>query len=131
MNVQDYRAAGFGLSQLIDQAIITRAEKDVCAAYIVPLVGHIPTQEESEAEPLKTAIMTLSFLLVSQRSSTATRAGAKMKLSEQSNTPSYEDLLQQHAPSCVAALRQIDAACYKKCSDICRVFFVSNYFYQR
>lgn len=131
MNVQDYRSAGYGLSQLIDQAVITRAENDVVAAYIVPLVGSTPTAEEQATEPLKTAIMSLAFLLVQQRSSTATRAGAKSKLSEQSNTPTYDDILRQNTPSCQAALKALnaDAEPYKVCSDICRIFFVTNHFY--
>ena len=129
MVAADYKAAGYRLSQLIDQAEVTRAEKDVVAAYIVPLIGHIPTDQEKAAEPLKTAIMSLSFLLIQQRSATATRAGAKTKLSEQSNTPSADDLLRQYAPSCVVALRVIDADAYKKVSDLCKVFFTTNYFY--
>ena len=131
MNVQDYRAAGYTLSQLIEQAVVTRAENDVIAAYIVPLLGHVPTEEERDATPVKTAIMALSFLLIQQRSSAATRAGAKLKLSEQSTTPTYDDLLRQHAPSCVNALRAIAPDAHKKVSDICRVFFTTNYFYQR
>lgn len=130
MNVQDYKAAGYALSQLIEQAVVTRAENDVIAAYIVPLLGHVPTEEERDAMPVKTAIMALSFLLIQQRSSTATRAGAKLKLSEQSTTPTYDDLLRQQAPTCVNALRALDADAHKKVSDVCRVYFVSNYFYQ-
>lgn len=130
MNASDYKAAGYALSQLIEQAIITRAENDVISAYIVPLLGHIPTNDERGAEPVKTAIMALSFLLVQQRSISATRAGAKNKLSEQSTTPSADDLLRQNAPICVNALRALDADAHKKVSDICRVYFVSNYFYQ-
>lgn len=128
MNVQDYKSAGYALSQLIDQAVVTRAENDVVAAYIVPLLGHVPTTEESAAEPLKTAIMGLSFLLIQERSATATRSGAKTKLSEQSNTPTYDELLRQNAPACVRALQTLDENAHKKCSDICRVFFGTNYF---
>ena len=131
MNVSDYKAAGYGLSQLIDQAVVTRAENDVVAAYIVPLIGHTPTSEERAAEPLKTAIMSLAFLLVQQRSSVATRAGAKTKMSEQSNTPTYDDILRQNVPSCVNALRAIAGGKepHRECSDICRIFFTTNYFY--
>ena len=130
MNVQDYRAAGYALSQLIDQAAITRAEKDVTAAYIVPLVGRVPTQAESEAETMKTAIMALSFLLVMQRSAVATRAGAKTKNTPQSASPAYDDILRQNAPTCVRALCAIDASKnpVKECSDICSIFFTSHFF---
>ena len=133
MNVQDYRAAGYGLSSLIDQAKITRAENDVLTAYIVPLVGVVPSQAEMAAEPLKTAIMSLSFLLVQQRSAVATRAGAKVKMTEQSNTPTFDDLLRQNAQGCQMALKAIAGSNepYKVCSDICRIFFATNYFYSR
>lgn len=131
MTASDYKTAGYGLSQLIDQAIITRAEKDVVSAYLVPLLGHTPTEQEKAAEPVKSAFMGLSFLLVQQRSATATRSGAKLKLAEQSTTPSYDDLLRQNAPIIVAYLNKIDADAYKKVSDICRVFFTTNYFYFR
>lgn len=131
MTASDYKNAGYGLSQLIDQAVITRAENDVISAYLVPLLGHVPTEGEKAAEPVKTAFMGLSFLLIQQRSITATRAGAKTKLSEQSNTPTYDDLLRQSAPTCVRYLSMIDEDAYKKVSDICRVFFTTNYFYSR
>ena len=130
MNVQDYRAAGYALSTLIDQAAITRAEKDVCAAYIVPLVGRTPTQAESEAEPIKSALMALSFLLVLQRSASATRAGAKTKNTPQSVSPTYDDILRQNAPTCVRALCSIDTEKnpVNECSDICGIFFTSQFF---
>ena len=133
MNVQDYRAAGYALSQGIEQPVVTRAEKDVIAAYIVPLAGHTPTQAESEQEPLKTAIMSLAFLLVQERSIAATRAGAKTKSTPQSGTPTHEDILRQNAPSCAKALCAIDARKnpVDECSDICGIFFRSNYFYTK
>lgn len=130
MNAQDYRADGYGLSQQIEQGIITRAERDVVNAYIVPLIGEIPTSEQIEAEPIRSAVMALAFLLVSQRSSMATRAGAKLKQTEQSSTPTYEDVLRQNAPTCVRYLQ--DIAPYevtsRKVNDICGIFFKSNYF---
>ena len=130
MNVQDYRAVGYALSTLIDQAAITRAEKDVCAAYIVPLVGRVPTQAECEAEPIKSALMALSFLLVLQRSASATRAGAKTKNTPQSGTPTFDDVLRQNAPTCVRTLCAIDKGKnpVAECSDICGIFFTSHFF---
>lgn len=131
MNVQDYRAAGYALSTLIDQAAVTRAEKDVVAAYIVPLVGQV-TQAECEAEPIRSAIMSLSFLLVAQRTAVATRAGAKTKQTSQSATPTAEDVLRQNAPACVNYLRTIagDKNPVKECSDICGLFYTGHYFYK-
>ena len=130
MNVQDYRAAGYALSTLIDQAAVTRAEKDITAAYIVPLFGNVPTQAQSEAEPIKSALMALSFLLVMQRSAVATRAGAKTKNTPQSFTPEAADIIRQNAPACVRYLCAIDPKKnpVKECSDICGIFFSSHYF---
>lgn len=131
MNVQDYKAAGYALSNQVEQAAVTRAESDVVAAYIVPLIGRTPTEGERAAEPLKTAIMGISFLLLQQRNSTETRAGAKIKMTEQSTTPSYEELLRESAPSCVAALQRVapQEKAWKVVSDICGLFFKTNYFY--
>ena len=98
MNVQDYRADGYALSQVIDQAKITRAEKEVIAAYIVPLIGETPSQEDIEQEPLRSAVMSCAFLLVSLRGAVATRAGAKTKMTEQSNTPTRDDILAAKMP---------------------------------
>lgn len=130
MNVQDYRAAGYSLSQQIDQPKVTRAENDVCAAYILPLIGHTPTDEERDAEPLKTAIMRLSFLLVMQRTISATRAGAKTKITDQSSTPLWSDILRENAPACVHSLQAVagDKNPSQLCSDICGLFFRTNYF---
>lgn len=132
MNVQDYRAAGYALSTLIDQAAVTRAEKDVVAAYIVPLVGRVVTQQECEAEPYRSAIMSLAFLMVAQRTAVATRAGAKTKQTSQSATPTAEDVLRQNAPTCVNYLRTIagDKNPAAECSDICGLFYTGHYFYK-
>lgn len=133
MNTQDYRADGYTLSQWIDQAKITKAENDIVKAYIAPLMGRVPSQEERETEPYRSAIMQLSFLLVSQRSAVATRAGAKVKMTEQSNTPAYEDILHQNAPTAVRYLQDIAPfeIISKKVDDICGIFFKSNYFYTK
>ena len=130
MNVQDYRADGYGLSQQIDQAVITRAERDVVSAYIVPLVGETPTSEQIEEEPIRSAVMALSFLLISQRSSMITRAGAKLKQTEQSSTPTYEDVLRQNAPTCARYLQDIAPleVISRKVNDVCGIYFKSNFF---
>lgn len=130
MNAQDYRADGYGLSQQIEQGIITRAERDVVKAYIVPLIGETPTSEQIEEEPMRSAIMALAFLLISQRSSMVTRAGAKIKQTEQSITPTYEDVLRQNAPTCVRYLQDISPyeVISSKVDDICGIFFKSNFF---
>ena len=124
MNVSDYKAAGYPLSQYIEQASVTRAEADIMQAYIVPLLGHSPTAEELASAPVRAALMNLAFLAV------ATRAGGKQKMTAQSTTPTYEDVLQQNAPVCVMKLQTLAGTekVRKKVNDICGLFFVSRYF---
>lgn len=133
MNVQDYRADGYALSQAIDQAKITRAEKEVINAYIVPLTGETPTDDAMQLEPLRSAIMSCAFLLLSLRSAVATRAGAKSKNTPESSTPTADDILRQNAPTCARYLQ--DLAPFEivsvKVHDICGIFFRSQYFYTK
>lgn len=126
MNVQDYRAAGFPLSQYIDEATVTRAEKQVQAAYIVPLAG---TNYDAEAEPYRGAILILAFLLIMQSQAQATRAGGKTKNTPQSQTPTQDELREQYAMQAHAALQAIDKDAPRKVSDVCRIYFSTNYFH--
>lgn len=130
MNVSDYMAAGYPLSQYIEQTSVTRAEADIMQAYIVPLLGHSPTAEELATNVVKEALMSCAFLLIMQRSAVATRAGGKQKMTAQSTTPTYEDILQQNAPVCVMKLQTLAGTdkVRKKVNDICGLFFVSRYF---
>lgn len=131
MLVQDYISAGYPVSSLIAQSVIDRAEKDVTAAYIVPIVGSVPSQTELSTDPLKSALMGLSALLVQQRTISATRAGAKAKMTDQSTSPTREDVLRQSAATCAHYLRQIDTSVHVEdvVSDICGIFFRTNFFY--
>lgn len=133
MNVQDYRADGYALSQVIDQAKITRAEKEVIAAYIVPLIGETPSQEDIEQEPLRSAVMSCAFLLVSLRGAVVTRAGAKTKMTPESSTPTQADILAQNAPTCARYLQDLApvAIVSDKVHDICGIYFKSNFFYTK
>ena len=130
MNVQDYRAEGFALSMNIDQAAVTRAEKDVIANYIVPIMGD---NFDQECEPVRSCILALSFLLVMERKAVATRAGGKEKLTQQSTTPTRAELLAQNAATCarhIEQVRAIDGANKNaKVHDICGIYFKSNFFY--
>lgn len=129
MNVQDYIASGFPLSTYTSQAAVTRAEQDVCKAYIAPILP----KYNAETEPVRSAIMALAFLRLQQSSLAQTRAGAKQKQTAQSNTPSAEDVLNNSASTCaihLKALRQIEGAnADAKVDDICKIFFVSQFFH--
>lgn len=130
MTAQNYRDAGYAVSTLIEQAAINRAEQDVINAYIVPLLGRIPTAEEITNTPaLQSVIMACSFLLLMQRVAVATRAGGKEKQTNQSLNPTNADLLQQNAADCANKLRALNNGVMADVDDICGIFFVSNYFY--
>lgn len=130
MNVQDYRAAGYALSQYIEQAAVTRAESDIINAYIAPALGHAPSADELADPAVCKVLMSLTYLLILQRTAVATRAGGKEKQTTASMQPTYEDVLRQNAPACAMYLRNIaaDRKALKAVHDICGIFFKSQYF---
>ena len=78
MTAQDYINAGFRVSTQISQTEINRAEADVIACYIAKVCTY-----DSADTVQREAIMQLSFILLCQRNTVATRAGGKIKLSPQ------------------------------------------------
>lgn len=129
MNVQDYKTAGYNLSTLIGQSLVDRAEREIHDAYIQPLMGRALTEDEYKAEPYMSAIMALSYLLLQQRSISGTRAGGKVKQTEQSSTPTDVELLLQNARICDMKLQAIADKPYDKVHDICGIYFRSHFFH--
>lgn len=129
MDKKWYRDNGFELSQLIDDAVVSRAEREVTAAYIAPIVG----DAEVEQTIKERAIGNLAFLLILQRTIFATRAGAKVKAGYNSQDADAWAKLSQEATSCHFALETLRAqdGCNKDAvvSDICKIYFSTNYFY--
>lgn len=127
MTAEQYIAKGFNFSQHIEQAKIDRAEADVTAAYITPIVG------AGTGADVDDAVANLAFLLLMQRSLFETRVGAKVKLTQNSQTPYAWDALSQQAHVCdlkIVALRKRADANKTACvDDICKIYFTSNYFY--
>lgn len=126
MEVQDYRAAGYPLSQYIDQKVVALAESEVAAAYLVPIVGE---DYDAEEEPYRSAIMCLTFMLISIRTAQATRAGGKVKNVPQSTTPSADEIRAQYSHTAHSYLSKIDGYDSNSVSDLCMIYFKSNYFY--
>ena len=122
-----YSQNGFKISSLIDQSEIDRAEKEVTAAYIVPIVGEVETPTEVQ----KNAIGNLAFLLLLQRSIFLTRAGAKTKTGYNSQEADAWAKLQQSASSCHLALEQLrnteGANKDAEIMDICKIYFKTNF----
>lgn len=126
MNVQDYKAAGYSLSQYIDQKVVDLAESEIAAAYLVPVVGE---DYDAEDEPYRSIIMCLAFLLISLRSASATRTGGKIKNAPQSTTPTADDLRSQYAAKAHLYLSQMDGYKASMVHDLCGIYFKSHYFY--
>lgn len=114
------------MSSQIDQAEINRAEADVIKAYVDPIVNGatVPTATRENA------IGNLAFLLLLQRSTFVTRAGAKIKTGYNSQSAGDWDQLQDAAMSCHAALvelRNAAGARDAKVVDICKIYFKTNF----
>lgn len=127
MTKQWYLEQGYKLSAQIEEAEIARAEADVKAAYVAPIVGtaNVP------AEMVQRAVGNLAFLLLLQRSIFATRAGAKVAAGYNSQSASAWDVLQQEASACHLALetlrKQPGANAEAEVCDICKIYFKTNF----
>lgn len=127
MTRQWYQEHGFKMSSLIDETEIARAEADVVAAYIVPIVGavNIPTSVRENA------IANLAFLLLLQRTTFLTRSGAKTKTGYNSQDASDWARLQDAATSCHLALQtlraQLGVNADADVTDICKIYFKTNF----
>lgn len=129
MTPQDYISAGYEMGAQKPQPEIDKAERDVIEAYVKPI---LPNYNEDDCTT-RQAIMALAFLLILQRNIVATRGGARVKTGVNSMNQSGDAILQQMAYDCdtrIVALRQLTGANKDaKVRDICRIYFVTNYFY--
>lgn len=122
-----YKSHGFEVSLLTEQATIDRAEADVKAAYLEPIVGaNIDTPEAIDA------LANLTFLLLLQRTIFATRAGAKIKQTAQSQEAGEWQKISQQASVChlkLQALRESEGANKTaRVFDICKIYFSTNFY---
>ena len=122
-----YIEHGYKLSSLIDDAEISRAEREVTEAYITPIVGSATVDESV----LKNAVGNLAFLLILQKTLFATRAGAKVKTGYNSQEADAWAKLQQEATSCHLALetlkKQNGVNADAEVIDICKLYFKTNF----
>lgn len=126
MTKQWYIEKGFKISSLIDDTEIARAERDVRAAYIIPIIG----EATEPTDKIENALGNLAFLLLMQRSTFLTRAGAKTKNGYNSADADAWAKLQDAATSChlaLEALKEAVGANAAKVTDICRIYFKSNF----
>lgn len=126
MTKQWYQEQGYKMSSQIEQTEIDRAERDVTAAYIVPIVGSATIS----ASVRQNAIAELAFLLLLQRSIFATRAGAKTKTGYNSQDAGEWALLAQCAHTAHAALQAVRVEAQNmdaEVTDLCKIYFKSNF----
>lgn len=127
MTAQEYIAKGFRVSAHIEQAKIDKAEADVKKAYILPIVP----PELMSNEVVKDAMANLVFLLLSQREIFSTCSGGKTKQTQYSNQVTFDQLMQECAAVChlkLQAVRALEGAgAEAKVTDICRIYFESNF----
>lgn len=128
MTPQEYANKGFAVSLHIDQAIIDRAEADVRAAYVTPILG-----ENAQGANVDDAVANLAFMAMTQRNVFVTRSGAKEKTNVNSRTADTWDTLQEMAHTCamkITALRMLPGANKEaEVNDICRLYFKTNFFH--
>lgn len=126
MQVEWYKAHGYEVSNLIDQATIDRAEADVRQSYITPILG-----ADAQGDDVDMAVGNLAFLLLLQRSVMATRAGAKIKTTQASINAETWQVVAQECASChlrLEGLRKKDGANTRaEIFDICKIYFKSNF----
>lgn len=128
MTKQEYQDAGFRLSLQTEQADIDRAEKAVTDAYCKPIAPDMDTTKEE----YRSAVMNLAFLWLLQHSLFGTRSGAKGVQVTSAITPTNADILRECTWDCHLALQSLkvlaNAPDEVRVTDICRIYFSTNYF---
>lgn len=123
-----YIEHGFKMSAQLDAKEISRAESDVETAYIKPIMSVATGAPSSDV--LENTTANLAFLLLLQRSTFLTRAGAKMKTGYNSQSATDWEQLQNAATTCHVWLEKMKAeagAVNPKIVDICKIYFKTNF----
>lgn len=128
MTKEWYKQRGYHIGLEGTQELIDRAEREVKAAYVQPI---LPSADYDDTEVMS-CVADLAYMRMLQITLFVTRAGAKEKLSTRSTTASNESKFNEQgivAASAVDRLRQMQGAVAEaKVNDICQLFFTSNYF---
>ena len=129
MTKEWYKAHGYQMGINGTQELIDRAEREVKAAYISPI---LPNADYEDDEVMQ-CLADLAFARVMQNTIFVTRTGAKEKFGSQSSNASDDVKFQEQgrvAASAVDKLRLMSGANAKaKVDDICYLFFVNTYFH--
>lgn len=127
MTKNDYVNAGYKLSLQVEDAEVARAEREVVAAYIVPIIG----EQTEYTGAAREAIMALSFFLLCKRKAWATRSGGTLKATAQSVRTDAETEQYEMAKSChfwLERVRQIEGAnACANVEDVCGIYYKTNF----
>ena len=130
MTKEWYKAQGYHVGLEGTQEMIDRAEREVKAAYIAPI---LPSADYTKDE-VKQCLADLAFMRLLQLTLFVTRSGAKEKFGDHSASASNDAKFQEQgrvAANAVDTLRLMPGAnATAKVNDICYLFFKSNFFYQ-
>ena len=83
MTANEYKNAGFELSNYVTQALIDKAEADVKTHYIDVIIGDAAVEYESE-------LMALAYCLMLRRNVTKTRFSAEKKNNQYATVLAFE-----------------------------------------
>ena len=129
MTKEWYKAHGYHIGMEGTQELIDRAEREVKAAYIDPILPSADYEDEAVMQ----CLADLAFARVLQNTIFVTRSGAKEKFGSQSANASADAKFYEQgrvAASAVDKLRLMSGANAKaKVDDICYLFFVNTYFH--
>lgn len=128
MTKEWYKSHGYNMSINIDQAVIDRAEADVMAAYVRPI---LPDADPDGDEEVAHCVADLAYLLVMQRSIHITRSGAKEKTTSNSSSADGWRVLEECAMTANMAIKRLrgmeGAIADAKVTDICKIKFSTNF----
>lgn len=115
------------MSSMLTDAYLQKCEDEINTSYILPF-GELSEEAKIIAEK---ALMNLTYLLVCQRNTVATRVGGKEKTTLNSYAPSLEAKINELSKTCDLWLRELGAKVgrYAEVNDICKIYFTTNYFY--
>ena len=129
MTKEWYKAQGYHVGVDCSQEMVNRAEREVKAAYILPIMP----DADFDNDDVKQCLADLAYMRMMQLTTFVTRSGAKEKYSAHSASASDDAKFYEQgmvAASAVDKLRLMPGAnATAKVDDICHIFFKNNFFY--
>ena len=130
MTAADYKSAGFAVSANLEQAKIDTAETLVTGAYLSPIIG------TSTLTAPTLLVEALAFLYLLRQNAFMTRSGAKLKTWQNSEVLQEWAAVSQMCTTCAYLLQDFrdtavgvaGANANADVTDICKIYFKSNYF---